>query len=202
MSEPDQLAPLLEAVGITENSVGPDDIARLCGLLGLSGDDALVDEVIDEIARSHATDGDPAHDEYGFRVGQWKIEAGAGGVRAGILMAIAAAALIQRGIGEIGVAFATAVLPTVLDVERIELEPGDRRLLIDLRLKPGIRDGFATEDELYNSLPADTRRTINRYDFADFIQRLREAGMVDGDKDKDWLHVRDPDAKQPLIKFK
>jgi hypothetical protein len=61
------------------------------------------------------------------------------------------------------------VLPAVFDVERIELSPGDRRLVSEIRLKYGYRHAFATEDELYGSLPTVARDAINRYDFADSL---------------------------------
>ena len=203
MTAPDPALRLLELAGVTSDAIDATDIARVCALLGLDEDDPITEEVTDEIARlGEATwpAGTVPPDEYGFRIGKWRIEVGRHGVHAGILTAFAAAALIQRGVAEIGVAVVTAVLPTVLVVERIELSAGDRRLLIDLQLRPAVRDGFMTEDELYASLPDDARRSVNRYDFADFVGRLRDAGLVEGSDA--WLRVRDPDAKGPLISLR
>ena len=57
-----------------------------------------------------------------------------------------------------------------------------------------------TEDELYGCLPDEAKLTVNRYDFADFVGRLREAGLVEGDHD--WLRPRDPDDRGPLISLR
>lgn len=84
--------------------------------------------------------------------------------------------MIPNGFGEFAVGFMTAVIPSVIEIERVELGAGDRRLLVELR---AIRD-LGTEDALYDALPADVRAQINRYDFADFIARLRELGLADG----------------------
>ena len=121
---------------------------------------------------------------------------GGGSDRAGILSAVAAAVLVHQGLTEFGVAFATAVLPAVFDIERIELSPGDRRLVTEIRLRYAYRQGFATEDELYAALPGATREVINRYDFADFIGRLRAAGLID-ESGGHRLRLREPDDPRP-----
>ena len=89
------------------------------------------------------------------------------------------------------------MLPAVFDVERIELSPGDRRLVSEIRLKYAYRHAFATEDELYGSLPTVARDAINRYDFADFIGRLRAAGLID-ETGGHRLRLRDPDDPRPI----
>lgn len=203
MTTTDHLTALLAEADIEDAELDAEAVVRLCQLLGLEASDPLTEEVIDEVARTGEAawpDIETRPDEYGFRVGQWKVEIGRNGVRAGILTAIAAAALIQRGVAEVGIAFATAVLPTVLDVERIVVSPGDRRLLIDLRLKEGVRNGFMSEDELYQCLPDAAKLTVNRYDFADFVGRLRDAGLVEGNVE--WLRPRHPDDRGPLISLR
>ncbi len=196
----DHLDVLLDAAGVDGDELAVDDVARLCALLGLDGDDPLTDEVADELGRlGRPSGGEVPADAYGFRVGQWRIGLAGPGVRTAVLSAIVGASLAQRGFEEVAIAMATVVIPTVLDVEKVELGAGDRRLLLRLRLKTAVRDGFMTEDELYDTLPEDDRRRINRYDFADFVARIREAGLVEGDE---WMRPRDPDDRRPLIDWR
>lgn len=188
---------LLRAAGIEGEELSIEDVDRLCALLGLDGDDPTRDEVTDELGRlGRASEGDVPADSYGFRVGQWRIGLGGPGVRTALISAVVAASLAQRGFEEVAIGMATVVIPTVLDVERIELRASDRRLLLRLRLKEAVRDGFMTEDELYATLPEEDRRTVNRYDFADFVSRLRDAGLVEGEE---WMRTRDPADRRPII---
>jgi hypothetical protein len=65
----------------------------------------------------------------------------------------------------------------------VELSAGDRKLLVELQAKDAFTTGYATDDELYNSLPVATQRQINAYDFADFVARLQAAGLTDKSRD-------------------
>ena len=204
MTEPDRLlAPLLANAGLHETELDADDLTRLWQSLGFE-DDALGDEFIDAVASLAALDDtadrtvDP---ELHLRLGEWRIDIARQGIRAGVMTAIVAAAMIQRGLTEFGMAFATAVLPSIIDIERIEVGPGDRKLLLEIRLRPAFREGFATEDELYAALPPETRNKVNPYDFADFIGRLRGAGLVD-EGTEERLRLRDPDDPRPGLVFR
>jgi hypothetical protein len=196
----DALAPLLAAAAVTDTVAGVPELTALWDVLGIA-DDALRDEFVDAVAALAAADMESVQDtdpELHLRLGHWKIDLARQGVRAGILSAVAAAVLVHQGLAEFGVAFATAVLPAVFDIERIELSPGDRRLVTEIRLKYAYREGFASEDELYESLPPATRDVINRYDFADFIGRLRAAGLTD-EAGGHRLRLRAPDDPRPGV---
>jgi hypothetical protein len=171
---------LLTAAGVSENEAGPDDLRTIWRLTGQS-DEALFDEFLNavEAACAPTWEGRPLEPgELGLRYGQWRIDLGLSGVRAALGAALAASALAPHGFADFTVTFIAAVLPAVIEVERVELSPGDERLLLELRLKREIRSNFMTEDQLYDALPAETRAIINRYDFADFVGRLREAGFA------------------------
>jgi hypothetical protein len=199
----DQLDGLLDVAGLHGPLLQSHQIEELWRWVG-GGDELLFDDFLHALAQTCAPTWDddtvPA-DRLALRLGHWRIDLGKEGVRAGLLTAVAAAALVRRGLTDLGIVFATAVLPSIFDIERIELSPGDRRLLLELRAKPALREGFTTEDNLYASLPAETRHVINRYDFADFIQRLRDAGLTDAPSE-DWLRLRDPDDLAPTIIFR
>jgi hypothetical protein len=137
-------------------------------------------------------------DRLALRLGRWRIDLTRQGVRAGLLTAGAAAALAQHGLTDLGVVFATAVLPAVFDIQRVELSAGDRKLLVDLRAKDAFTNGYASSDELYDSLPAATRRQVNPYDFADFVERLRSAGLTD-DAGDGTLRLHGPAEHGPVL---
>lgn len=197
-SDGDPITTLLDRAGLHDEPLSADDLGQLWDSLGFA-DDALGDEFIDVIAALALAD-DPAQatvdPELHLRLGQWRVDIARQGIRAGVMTAVVAAVMVQRGLTEFGVAFATAVLPSIIDVERVELAPGDRRLLLEIRLRPAFREGFATEDELYNSLPAETRAVVNPYDFADFIGRIRDAGLLE-EGSEERVRLRDPDDRRP-----
>lgn len=148
--------------------MGPDDANRLWRLIG-SQADPLFDEFLAHIAPKEV------NGELALRVGDWRLDLSESAIRTGVLTAFVAAALIPQGLTEFAVGFVTAVLPSVFVIERVQLGAGDKRLLIELRSQ--ILSG--TDDELYAALPETTKAVINQYDFADFLQRLREAGFAD-----------------------
>jgi hypothetical protein len=173
----DDLQALLESAHVATGPVGADELTRLWALVGL--DDAQrLDEFLDAVA-PWDDDGLP------LRVGRWQVDLAATAVRTGVLTALVSGVLIPNGFSEFAVGFMTAVIPSVIE---IELGAGDRRLLVELR---AIRD-LGTEDALYDALPADVKARINKYDFADFIARLRELGLADG-RPGGAIRLRAPD---------
>jgi hypothetical protein len=154
-------------VGASAESLGADDAYLLWQTVG-SPADHLFDEFLAQIAPKQL-DG-----ELALRVGDWRLDLSESAVRTSVLTAFVAAALIPQGLSEFAVGFVTAVLPSVFVIERVELGAGDKQLLIELRSQ--ILTG--TDDELYAALPETTKAVVNRYDFADFLARLREAGFT------------------------
>jgi hypothetical protein len=186
VSTADDLDRVLDAAGVAGSEVAPDDLRRIWRLTG-QRDEALFDDFVAAVAATcePAWKG-PALEpgDLGLRVGHWKIDLTKAGVRAAFRAALVATVLVPRGLGDFTVGFVTTVLPAVFDIEHVKLSAGDSRLLVELRLKREIRSNLMREDELYEALPADTRAVINRYDFADFIERLREGGFA---KEQDGL---------------
>ena len=196
MTAPDEfLTPILDAAELTGPLLTPDDLTRVWRLLGRPDGDPALDDFLASVAESCDAAWDEGYgiqqDELGFRLGHWRIDVRRAATKGALLSAITAAALAQHGIAEIGVTVATAVVPAVLEIERVTIRPGDRRLLLELRLKEEVRDRFLTEDQLYETLPPETRSVVNRYDFADLVQRLRDAGLTDSAGDR-TIHLRAP----------
>jgi hypothetical protein len=180
---PDPLDELLAASGLGGNVLTSEDIGKLWEQIA---PDQVPTEFLRAVAQACSPEWDDdtvAADRLGLRLGRWRIDLTRQGVRAGLLTAVAAAALAQHGLTDLGVVFATAVLPAVFDIQRVELSAGDRKLLVELRAKDALTRGYVSTEELYDSLPAATRRQINPYDFADFVERLRATGLTDGARD-------------------
>lgn len=197
MSHDHPLESLLSEVGADARFLGPPQVDVLAGLVV---DETLREELVSAVLEScDATGEDGARfrpDELPMRVGGWRLDVSRSTVRGGLMTAIVAGALVQQGLTEMVIGVVAAVIPSILDVERVELRPGDRRLLVQLRLDPDVRSGALNEDELYDRLPAGTREVVNSFEFADFVQRLRDAGYASGGS---TTELRDPDA--PPIRF-
>ena len=155
-----------------------------------------------------AVDGAPTgagpDDGLDLRLGNWTLDLRRATIRTAVMSALLAGALADQGLTGVSVGLITAIIPSVLDIERVELSPGDRRLVVDLRLRPWVRNQALTEDELYLLLPTETRETVNRYDFADAIGRLRELGIAEVQPTTadgtERLALQDPD-RRPFLRW-
>ena len=194
-----KLEVVLAAAGIDGDQLGADEMAAIWATLGVEDQDLLDEFVyaVSSLTRSSTGTTDAA---LGFRLGSWKLDLATEGVRAGVLAAFVAGALAAQGIGAIGIGLATVVLPTVLSIEGIELTPGDQRLLLHLRLRPEVQQRFMTQDQLYDSLPPEIRNVVNPFDFADFVERLREAGMAQ--EAMGFVRVTRDGERRPLISWR
>lgn len=178
----DPLDVLLAAVGNYGAALTDEQAVELWSTIGDAEDSALDDFLAVLVGQGDPTWTDAAvlpDDAYALRLGRWSLDLSRAGVRSVVLSSLIAAGLAHRGWGEFGVAFLTAVIPTVLDIERVELSAKDRLLLADLRLKPRTQQFFYDPDDLYAELPPEARLVVNRYDFADFVERLRAAGEAE-----------------------
>jgi hypothetical protein len=196
--------PLATLIGPASGFLTSEDAEALWSRLGIEDDELRV-EFIQALASLGGGDDDPASPLH-LRVGRWRIDLAQQGIRSALMAAALAAVLASQGLNELGIALASAILPSVVEIERVDLSPADRRLLLEIRIRPAFRDGYASEDELYAALPEDTRRAVNRYDFADFIGRIRDAGLTDeaweyGDVEPRLL-LRDPGQRRPSLKIR
>jgi hypothetical protein len=194
----DSLDQLLVASGVRGDVLTSEDIARMCERIASNVPSTEFLRAVSQACSPESGDDDGPTDQLALRLGRWRIDLTRQGVRAGLLTAVAAAALASHGLTDLGVVFATAVLPAVFDITRIELSAGDRKLLVELRAKEAFMNVHASTDELYDSLPAATRRQINPYDFADFVERLRASGLIDGARGG-TLRLLGPDERRSVI---
>lgn len=178
----DPLTSLLEATGSPRDFLGSEELARLWTTLGVVDDLAFDDFLAAIASQADLSWSDVAghpNDAYALRLGQWTIDLRRAGVRSVVMSSLIAAGLAERGWGEFGLAFLTAVIPSVLDIERVQISAKDRLLLADLRVKPKTQQLFYDLDALYMELPQEARLVVNRYDFANFVERVRAAGEAE-----------------------
>lgn len=99
--------------------------------------------------------------------------------------------MLPAGFDQLPAYVLPAVLPLLIDVRKVRLSRGDRKLLLELRLSqtPAQAAISWTPDALYGRLPAVVQQQVSPIDFADFVDRLVQAGEVD-DAGSDEVVVR------------
>ncbi len=195
----DHLDKVLGAAGVEGDQLDATDLTAMWATLGID-DSLLLDEFVYAAASLSRASGGTTDAALGFRLGRWKLDLARMGVRAGLTAAVVAGAITADGLTTLGVGLVAIVVPEVLDIEDVSLDPGDQKLLLVLRLKPEVQQQFLTDDQLYDSLPDDAKQVVNRFDFADFVGRLRQAGSAQ--ELVGLTRVRRPDERRPLISWR
>lgn len=187
---------VLEATGAAGTTLNRDALARLWEAVG-NHESWARDEFIEAVQAicSPIWDGDgpPPPDQLAFRFGRWHIDVAETGVKVALLTAIASTLIVAGIDTDLSSAVVAGILPAALTIRRKEISAGDRSITLEIRATEAFRTGWATPETLYESLHDDTKRTLNRHDFADFVARLRELGLVDGDDD--WIRLQPPDDR-------
>jgi hypothetical protein len=151
----------------------PALIAAVTGLDGedlrqaaMTADDVLV-AAFDDASTLHA------------RPGGWTISLSDAMAKSAIATAITAAVLAVVGLDQLPALVLPAVLPLLVDLEHVELSPGDEHLLATLRLRSDVIDHARTPKALYKRLPKHLREQVAMTDFLDFVDRLVNTGEAD-----------------------
>jgi hypothetical protein len=122
-------------------------------------------------------------DGSGLRVrpGGWVVDIRSSVIRTVVAAALVGGALWHVGLDQLPGYVAPAVIPLLVDVRKVRLSRADDRLLVDLRLTSTTAqmDWPWPADALYGRLPADVRERVAPGDFADFVDRLVQAGEAD-----------------------
>jgi hypothetical protein len=140
---------------------------------GRRGQNAFLDAV-----RGHAQDRS-TEAEFEFRPGGWQVKLAGSSVKGVLGGALLAGLLVAVGATGIPAAVVAAIVPSLFDIEKVRLTPGQEYVQADL---VGDRDAFdptLTADELYERLSAQTRADVSRLDFAEFLDACRRAGLAD-----------------------
>lgn len=118
--------------------------------------------------------------ELHMRPGGWRINLGAALVRTSVSAAIVGAGLMLLGADQIPLMLLPAVLPLLVDLQRVELDIADRELLVPLRQASSGIEGMAVHPRvLFNRLAPEVQAQLNYYDFVAYLDRLVRAGELD-----------------------
>lgn len=115
-----------------------------------------------------------------WRPGGWKIDISASAGRGAITAGALAGALEAAGAHDIRAAVIAVVIPLIVDLNRVELDPAERALLARIRPDAERLDLF-TAQRLYEQLPRRHRRDITVEELEDFLSKLVDAGAADGE---------------------
>ncbi len=115
------------------------------------------------------------------RAGGWVVNIRSSMVRTMVAAALVGGALWHAGLDQLPGYVAPAVLPLLVDVRKVRLTRAENRLVVDLRLSQTATqmDWPWSADALYSRLPQDVQERVPPGDFADFIDRLVQAGEAD-----------------------
>lgn len=144
--------------------------------LGIAPDQHFAD-VCEDILLSATAD---SPGELHVRPGGWRINLSASLARATIAAAIVGAGLMTVGADQVPLQLLPAVLPLLVDVDRVRLSREDRELLIPLRhAAVGVEEMALHPEVLYSRLDPAVQTQLNYRDYLAFIQRLIELGELD-----------------------
>lgn len=115
-----------------------------------------------------------------MRPGGWRINVAGTAVKTILTSALLGAALFYNGATDIPAELLPAVVPLLVDVNRVRLSRRDRELLVPLRLTSSELGGLAVSPHvLYNRLEPSVQAELGYSDFSEFCDRLIAAGHMD-----------------------
>lgn len=157
-------------------AVDRDLIDRILETLGVTGSG------LEAPAREQvlADLGQLAGDPFELRVGGWRIDLRKSVVQATIASALMIGAINLAGGGSIPVEVLAIALPFLVDVGRIELSTADKYVLGRMRLRNLQPDAVKT---WWMALPKRLREEMTYSEFLDLLDRLRDAGAIELEKD-------------------
>ena len=157
-------------------------LAAFLAPLGIDPDSQLAgvcEDIVTDDLSSH-------NDTFHMRPGGWRVGLGGPVTRSLLAGALLGAVLFANGVHDIPVELYPAVLPLLIDVERVKLSRRDRDLLFPLRIAAQGVEGMALSPHvLYNRLEPAVRAQLGFGDFQDLCDRLIEAGQLDDADDGD-----------------
>lgn len=158
------------AGGTETISVDDSRIAEVLGAVGLGGAQGRrVEEIIRQVLS------DLVDEPLSMRVGNWQVDMPATVFRSGITAALMIGAIEAVGINSTAVVVLAAVVPFLVDVERVTISPSERLVLAGLTANlTSVQDRRA----LWENLPADLQHELTFLEFVDLLDRLSKAGVI------------------------
>lgn len=173
---------------ITEHELGEIGIS-------LTGSRVMADEFIDAV---YAASGGRDDNKLALSVGTNEFDLSVPAVRRALNLAAIATMLDTAGLFDLGNPAGVSVVPSIIDVARSELSVSDGgRVVATLRLSDSVAHGALPVGEIYKALRQTDRDQINSADFADTVERLREASQLDADRDARWITLPDDHKRIP-----
>jgi hypothetical protein len=125
-----------------------------------------------------------------FRPGGWTLKIRGPGVTTAITGALLAGALAIAGVAVVPAVVLPALLPLVFQLDHVDITKGDEYILAQLRLRPEVRNGRLSVDQISALLPPDLGQHLAKPDLLDFLERCRRAGLAD--RDGGGIRLYDP----------
>jgi hypothetical protein len=113
-----------------------------------------------------------------FKPGGWTVKISEGVLRSTVSAALLSGVLYATGFTGLPLLVLPAVLPFLVDIEKVRLSKGEKEILFQLVLREEARAKSA--QELYDGLPQNIRDEISFLDFQEFLEKCQRAGFADG----------------------
>jgi hypothetical protein len=110
-----------------------------------------------------------------MRVGPYQLDTSRAAIKAAVTAAALAVAIEAAGLDGVPVVILAAVMPFLIEIDRVEISPADEFVVAALRLSA--HQGGDDRD-WYLSLPAELRAQLTQLEFLDLLGRLRGAGVI------------------------
>ncbi len=110
-----------------------------------------------------------------------KLDLAGGLTRTATVTVVLGAVLALAGVSGIPAIVLPTVLPLLVDIQRVRLERREEELWLELVARPGALDPEQSPEALYQRLPEEMQAVVSPLDFAQFLQKLHDAGLAEGD---------------------
>jgi hypothetical protein len=176
MAEPTaSLQDLIDAIEVPDE-VDRDWLMAFFDSVGVSPGTYLAE--VDEDLFLHASG--QLSGELEMRPGGWRVKWSGQAIKTVLTTVLIGGAMFAAGMDEIPKEIVVAVLPLIVDIEKVRLSNRDKELLVRLRTSTIGLQGLALNPQvIYNRLDATTRSRLNYDDFTAFLEHLVEAGEAD-----------------------
>lgn len=151
------------------SEIGQQEIAVVLAKLGIADGDAAL--LAGAAARGWASSSDVLE----FQPLGWRIQVSGKLAQSAMTAAILWGAMLACNVTMgIPVAIASALIPSLIDIERIKLTKREKTVLAHLTLKN--KEEQATPEQWYTSLPAVVRAELSPLDFLDILEKIVDSG--------------------------
>lgn len=176
MTDLEDLAGHLDRLSLPEHLDRSWLLEQFLAPLGIEPDSDLADMFEDIVVGAAAADGSVFH----MRGGAWRIDVARTVTRGLLAAALLGAVLAVNGASDIPEELYPAVLPLLVEVERVKLSRREKALVAPLRLASVGVEGIALNPQvLFDRLDASVRAQLSLGDFEDLCERLIQAGYLD-----------------------